>query len=120
MSRRNLIDHFLKHERSQPMTLQEFIDALKKTSYSWKISPYGVLRTSEKPYACPICAVANHILELTGEDQFYASVNHANIHLKLPDKLKNQILFAADGHSQHKTTQAIRKLLIQATNPTKV
>ena len=100
------------------MNEEEFIEALKATPFTWKISGFGVLRTREKPYACPICAVFNHRQNRDPNNALSHSVSAANMTLKLSPRLKRTIMYAADGHIYGKAVTKMKKTLIKATNPT--
>lgn len=101
------------------MTEEQFLEHLKATPYDWKISKFGVLRTREKPYACPICAVFNHLENRDPNNALSHSVAAANMSLKLSPRLKRTIMYAADGHIYGKKVTKMKKTLIKATNPTK-
>ncbi len=107
------------------MTEEQFLEHLKAAKAEWQLSrPQQitnghdlVLRTIGPLYACPICVVANYLI---GEDRYTIDNSKANMHLHLPKNLFQNITSASDGWNVTAQERKIRKLLIKATNPTKV
>ncbi len=105
------------------MTLKEFFKLLKDVPYKWGIgqSPNSIIRgTHGDSYACPLCALANH---LSDDNPEYALEGFkAGKILGLSTKDISLILLAADGDYVHHThtrkdiLQA-RETLIETLNP---
>ena len=101
------------------MTTQQFLKHLKSIIAEWLVvGREGIIRMKHgDDYICPICAVANHILE---EPRFTVDNAHANSHLKLPRDLFRKITSAADGCTYTPGEERMRKTLMKLLKPTDV
>ena len=76
------------------MTLEQFLEKLRKTPRKWDVMPGGMIRMKVRNFwtACPITCLGNNI-EL--KNAIYFDV--VGKQLGLPDTLINEIVNAADG-----------------------
>lgn len=90
-------------------TKRKFWEVLKSIP-GWRLDGEGKIRTSDKSKACPVCAVANKLLDTT---VFWLNAWDAAAAIGLDDRFAHQIQIGADDYEYKTSNHKIHKFLLK-------